>query len=47
MKIITGRGVHSRNRVGVLRPAVKNALMEDGWNVVLWDGGLVVKGKKP
>jgi DNA-nicking Smr family endonuclease len=44
--IITGRGVHSANGVGVLKPAVRAALVEDGWHVGTWDGGLVVKGKK-
>ena len=43
LKIITGRGTHSANRVGVLRPALKNKLTELGWNVTLFDGGLVVR----
>lgn len=46
LNIITGRGTHSANRVGVLKPAVKSALVEDGWHVGAWDGGLVVKGKQ-
>ncbi|KAI0083956.1 hypothetical protein BDY19DRAFT_974898 [Irpex rosettiformis] len=45
LKIITGRGLHSTSGVGVLGPAVKNALVEDGWNVDRWTGGLVVRGK--
>ncbi|KII87287.1 hypothetical protein PLICRDRAFT_42932 [Plicaturopsis crispa FD-325 SS-3] len=45
LKIITGRGTHSTNRVGVLKPAVKAALTEQGWNVGTWDGGLVVRGR--
>lgn len=45
LKIITGRGLHSANRVGVLGPAVKNALVEDGWNVDKWSAGLVVRGR--
>lgn len=46
-KIITGRGNHSANGVGVLKPAVKNALVRDGWNVSVWEGGLVVRGRSP
>lgn len=46
-KIITGRGNHSANGVGVLKPAVKNALVRDGWNVSVWEGGLVVRGRGP
>lgn len=45
LKIITGRGKHSVNRIGVLKPAVRTALMADGWFVSMWDGGLTVKGK--
>jgi len=45
LKIITGRGSHSVNQVSVLKPAVRKALVEDGWNVASWDGGLVVRGK--
>ncbi|KAI6010861.1 hypothetical protein F5J12DRAFT_822126 [Pisolithus orientalis] len=45
LRIITGRGNHSANRVGVLKPAVKNALVRDGWNVSIWEGGLVVRGR--
>ncbi|EJF64082.1 hypothetical protein DICSQDRAFT_178599 [Dichomitus squalens LYAD-421 SS1] len=44
VKIITGRGNHSSNGVGVLGPAVKNALVSDGWIVDTIDGGLVVRG---
>ena len=43
LKIITGRGTHSLNKVGVLKPAVRKALVEDGWVVSSWDGGLVVQ----
>ena len=46
LTIITGRGIHSVNGVGVLRPAVRIALEEDGWYIGAWDGGLFVKGKK-
>ncbi|KAH7910297.1 hypothetical protein BJ138DRAFT_1136117 [Hygrophoropsis aurantiaca] len=47
LKIITGRGSHSANRVSVLKPAVKSALVQDGWSVGMWDGGLVVRGRRP
>lgn len=45
LKIITGRGKHSTNGVSVLGPAVNNALLEEGWNVAKWDGGLIVRGQ--
>ncbi|GBE86622.1 hypothetical protein SCP_0905010 [Sparassis crispa] len=45
LRIITGRGKHSANGVGVLGPAVKSALVEDGWMVGAHDGGLVVRGR--
>ncbi|KAJ7095480.1 hypothetical protein C8R43DRAFT_1049390 [Mycena crocata] len=45
LKIITGRGTHSANQISVLKPAVKRALLEDGWSVGTWDGGLTVRGK--
>ncbi|CAL1715226.1 unnamed protein product [Somion occarium] len=45
LKVITGRGNHSANRVGVLGPAVKAALVDEGWNVGIWDAGLVVRGR--
>ncbi|KIJ65212.1 hypothetical protein HYDPIDRAFT_181531 [Hydnomerulius pinastri MD-312] len=45
LRIITGRGTHSANGVGVLKPAVRSALLRDGWNVGVWDGGLVVRGR--
>ncbi|KAI6044420.1 hypothetical protein EDC04DRAFT_367513 [Pisolithus marmoratus] len=47
LRIITGRGNHSANGVGKLKPAVKNALVRDGWNVSVWEGGLVVRGRGP
>ncbi|KAH9943824.1 hypothetical protein B0H21DRAFT_747733 [Amylocystis lapponica] len=43
--IITGRGKHSVNGVGVLGPAVKSALADEGWTVGKWDGGLIVRGR--
>lgn len=46
LKIITGRGKHSLNQVGVLKPAVRKALVEDGWSVGSWDGGLVVRQRQ-
>ncbi|KAF9219707.1 hypothetical protein BS17DRAFT_821355 [Gyrodon lividus] len=45
LRIITGRGTHSANGVGVLKPAVRSALLRDRWNVGVWDGGLVVRGR--
>ncbi|OSD04844.1 Smr-domain-containing protein [Trametes coccinea BRFM310] len=45
LKVITGRGSHSRNGVAVLGPAVKNALTADGWRVDTCDGGLVIRGR--
>lgn len=45
LKIITGKGTHSTNKVAVLRPAIKNALLNDGWSVGTWDAGLVVRGR--
>lgn len=44
VRIITGRGKHSANGVGVLGPAVRNALTSDGWIVDTVDGGLIVRG---
>ena len=44
VRIITGRGKHSANGVGVLGPAVKNALTSDGWIIDTVDGGLIVRG---
>lgn len=44
-KIITGKGSHSVNKVGILKPAVRNALVEEGWAVGSWEGGLVVRGR--
>jgi hypothetical protein len=45
LTIITGRGKHSVNGVSVLKPTVKNALIQDNWIVGTWDGGLTVRGK--
>ncbi|EKM82015.1 hypothetical protein AGABI1DRAFT_70625 [Agaricus bisporus var. burnettii JB137-S8] len=44
-KIITGKGSHSVNKVGILKPAIRNALVEEGWAVGSWEGGLVVRGR--
>lgn len=44
LQIITGRGTHSANGVGVLKPALKNKLIELGWDVSLFHGGLTVHG---
>ncbi|KAI0048737.1 hypothetical protein FA95DRAFT_1604979 [Auriscalpium vulgare] len=46
LKFITGRGNHSVNNKGVLGPAIKAALVEDGWNVSTFDAGLVVRGRQ-
>ncbi|THH27745.1 hypothetical protein EUX98_g6445 [Antrodiella citrinella] len=45
LKVITGRGRHSVNGVGVLAPAVKAALVGEGWNVGTWEAGLIVRGR--
>ncbi|KAF8889286.1 hypothetical protein BD779DRAFT_337144 [Infundibulicybe gibba] len=46
LKIITGRGNHSAKQISVLKPAIKNALSQDGWSVGTWTGGLTVDGKR-
>ncbi|KDQ26818.1 hypothetical protein PLEOSDRAFT_1044205 [Pleurotus ostreatus PC15] len=46
LRIITGRGNHSVNQVGVLKPAIRKKLQQEHWDVRGWDGGLVVLGKK-
>ncbi|KAF9077984.1 hypothetical protein BDP27DRAFT_1310536 [Rhodocollybia butyracea] len=46
LRIITGRGTHSTNRIGVLKPTLQKWLVEDGWTVSTWDGGLIVRGKR-
>ncbi|KAI0642110.1 Smr-domain-containing protein [Trametes meyenii] len=45
LRVITGRGNHSRNGVGVLGPAVKNAIVSDGWLVDTCEGGLIIRGR--
>jgi hypothetical protein len=45
MRFITGRGNRSVGGKGVLGPAVYNALIEDGWNVSMFAGGLTVRGR--
>ena len=45
LRIITGRGKHSMNGISVLSPAVKNALIADGWRVDTFDGGVMVRGR--
>lgn len=45
LKIITGRGAHSVNQISVLKPAIRKELVEDGWAVSGWDGGLIVRGR--
>ncbi|KAG1898586.1 uncharacterized protein F5891DRAFT_1042645 [Suillus fuscotomentosus] len=46
LRLITGRGTHSAGGVGVLKPAVHRALVNKGWDVRMWDGGLVVRGQE-
>ncbi|KAJ3777649.1 hypothetical protein FB446DRAFT_783989 [Lentinula raphanica] len=46
LKIVTGRGTHSANQVSVLKPALRKALVEDGWSVSAWDGGLVSRHRR-
>jgi len=46
LKIITGKGSHSLNQVSVLKPAIRKALVEDGWVVGTWDGGLIVNRRR-
>ncbi|KAH9893521.1 Smr-domain-containing protein [Cubamyces lactineus] len=46
LKVITGRGSHSRNGVAVLGPAVKNALTAEGWLIDNCDGGLIIRGRR-
>ncbi|PBK65888.1 hypothetical protein ARMSODRAFT_1021917 [Armillaria solidipes] len=46
LKIITGRGSHSVNQVSVLKPAIRMALIEDGWSVSSWDAGLIIRGRR-
>ncbi|KAH8996114.1 hypothetical protein EDB86DRAFT_2919604 [Lactarius hatsudake] len=45
MRFITGRGNRSVGGKGVLGPAVCNALIEDGWNVSMFAGGLTIRGR--
>lgn len=45
LHIITGRGSHSTNGVGVLGPVVSNALEREGWRVRQRDGSLLVYGR--
>ena len=44
MRFITGLGNRSVGGKGVLGPAVYNALIEDGWDVSTFAGGLTVRG---
>ncbi|KAF5384627.1 hypothetical protein D9757_007513 [Collybiopsis confluens] len=46
LKVITGRGTHSANQISILKPALQKALVEEGWAVSTWDGGLIVRGKR-
>ena len=44
-RIVTGAGKHSKGGRGVLGPAVKKLLTQDGWRIEAMSGGLLVKGK--
>ncbi|KAI5204424.1 hypothetical protein E4T39_03497 [Aureobasidium subglaciale] len=44
-RIITGVGRHSAGGKGVLGPAVKKGLEQDGWRVEVNSGAITVKGK--
>ncbi|KAF8903521.1 hypothetical protein CPB84DRAFT_1835897 [Gymnopilus junonius] len=46
LKIITGRGSHSQGQISILKPAIRKALVEDGWVVGSWDAGLIVHHKR-
>jgi hypothetical protein len=45
MQFITGRGKHSVGGKAVLRPAVYNALVKDGWDVSTFGAGVTVRGR--
>jgi Smr domain len=45
VQFITGQGKHSVDGKAVLRPAVYDALVKDGWDVSTFAGGLVVRGR--
>jgi hypothetical protein len=45
MQFITGQGKHSVDGKAVLRPAVYDALVKDGWDVSTFAGGLAVRGR--
>lgn len=44
MRFITGRGNRSAGGKGVLGPAVYDALIDDGWDVSMFSGGLTIRG---
>ncbi|KZV61351.1 hypothetical protein PENSPDRAFT_658981 [Peniophora sp. CONT] len=45
LTIITGKGRHSDGGRSVILPAVRGALVQDGWNVSSFDAGVVVRGR--
>ena len=45
LKVITGKGSHSVNGIGILNPAIRNALRLDGWNLIQRDGEILVYNK--
>ena len=44
-RIITGVGRHSAGGKGVLGPAVKKGLEQDGWRLEVNSGAITVRGK--
>ncbi|KAK3825309.1 MAG: hypothetical protein J3Q66DRAFT_396297 [Benniella sp.] len=47
LKIVCGRGSHSKNKIARLYPHVLNLLMKDGWRCEAENGVILVKGIKP
>ena len=45
LRIVTGKGMHSDGGRSVILPAVRAALVNDGWNVSTFDAGVVVRGR--
>lgn len=44
--IITGRGNHSKNQVGVIGPAVQKDLEQSGWNIRRSPGNITITGRR-
>lgn len=45
LTVVTGKGLHSASKRGVLGPAVARALEEDGWRVERSEGSIAVLGR--